>query len=285
MNEQKKKKKKIICGNCGKYGHTYKTCTSPVMSLGIIAFRRMNDNTEFLLIRRKDTLGYIEFLRGKYGINDKKYITNLFSEMTKQEIYKLKNWTFDDIWKNLWMDQNSKQYKKEYEKSKERFNFVMNCDKINIKQIISQIGIFWEEPEWGFPKGRRNIRENDLDCAIREFHEETGITIDDISILSNLDPIEEIFYGSNNVKYKHIYFLAYSNMIKNPIINQDDIRQVSEVSKISWLSYEEAKNKIRPYNIEKLKVLEKINNILKMIYNENHKNNNHNSYNNNLLFI
>jgi 8-oxo-dGTP pyrophosphatase MutT (NUDIX family) len=34
------------------------------------------------------------------------------------------------------------------------------------------------EPEWSFPKGRRKIKENDLDCAVREFCEETQLTKD-----------------------------------------------------------------------------------------------------------
>ena len=38
--------------------------------------------------------------------------------------------------------------------------------------------------------------------------------------------------------------------------------QKSEVSKISWLSYEEALEKIRPYNLEKKEVLNKINTLL-----------------------
>ena len=29
---------KIYCGNCGKSGHTYRKCTEPVTSTGIIAF-------------------------------------------------------------------------------------------------------------------------------------------------------------------------------------------------------------------------------------------------------
>jgi 8-oxo-dGTP pyrophosphatase MutT (NUDIX family) len=32
----------------------------------------------------------------------------------------------------------------------------------------------WEEPEWGFPKGRRDTQESDWVCALREFKEETG---------------------------------------------------------------------------------------------------------------
>jgi 8-oxo-dGTP pyrophosphatase MutT (NUDIX family) len=31
--------------------------------------------------------------------------------------------------------------------------------------------------QWGFPKGRRNVNENDLCCAVREFKEKKLVTI------------------------------------------------------------------------------------------------------------
>ena len=34
---------KIYCGNCGRSGHTYKKCTEPVTSVGIIAFNENED--------------------------------------------------------------------------------------------------------------------------------------------------------------------------------------------------------------------------------------------------
>ena len=273
MNE-KKNKKKIICGNCGKIGHIYKNCKLPIMSLGILCFKeRKGDPRKYLLIRRKDTLGFVEFLRGRYDVNDKNYIINLFREMTTNEVKRILSNDFDTLWKELWMEQSIKYFKNEYEISKERFNIIRNDPFINIVNIIKEIGVFWDEPEWGFPKGRRNIRENDIDCATREFKEETGYNEEDIILLKNLDPIQEQFYGSNNIQYKHLYFLAKFIGNKNPIININDKNQVSEISKIGWFTYDEAINIIRPYNIEKKNVLTTTHNFLeKMSYKENEKN-------------
>ena len=108
MNE---KKNKIICGNCGKIGHIYKNCKFPVMSLGIIAFKYENSSFKYLLIRRKDTLGFVEFLRGKYNINDRNYILNLFKEMTQNEVKRILSDDFDTLWKQLWMEQSIKYFK------------------------------------------------------------------------------------------------------------------------------------------------------------------------------
>lgn len=260
-NLKKKNYKTIYCGNCGKKGHTYKFCKEPVISLGIVSYKIENGIIKYLLIRRKDTIGYVEFMRGKYSLNDIDYIKNLFSEMTKNEIYNINEYSFDILWNKLWLDQKSKQYKNEYLKSKDKFNKIKN--KGILDNIIKNIKYFWHETEWGFPKGRRNLRETDIKCAKREFYEETCIKEDNITIITNIKPIEEIFLGSNGVKYKHIYYIANCNNKIDVKIDTNNLQQKSEVSNIAWFSYEKALNIIRPYHQEKKKVLKVINSIIK----------------------
>ena len=67
----------LYCNNCGKKGHLYNQCKLPITSLGIIAFRFNEKKLEFLMIRRKDTLGFIDFMRGKYSLQNKEYIKNM----------------------------------------------------------------------------------------------------------------------------------------------------------------------------------------------------------------
>jgi ADP-ribose pyrophosphatase YjhB (NUDIX family) len=63
-------------------------------------------------------------------------------------------------------------------------------------------------PEWGFPKGRRNrCGETGLECALRELQEETGIHRSRIEIAPG-KPFEEVFTGSNGVRYRHVYYAA-----------------------------------------------------------------------------
>ena len=78
-------KKYNFCNNCGKQGHLFHQCNHPIISSGIIAFRKGTEGIEFLLICRKDSLGYIDFLRGKYPLYNKIYIQNLIDEMTIYE--------------------------------------------------------------------------------------------------------------------------------------------------------------------------------------------------------
>ena len=43
--------------------------------------------------------------------------------------------------------------------------------------------------------------------------------------------------------------------------NENDY-QTSEVGELKWMSYNECINKIRPYNLEKIEILKKLNKVL-----------------------
>lgn len=256
----------IFCNNCGRGGHLFSHCKLPITSIGIIAFRKTVKGIEYLMIRRKETLGFIDFIRGKYSLNDKNYIMNMLKQMTKDEIYLLLNETFDKIWNKIWCDDVLiTQYRNEELSSCEKFETLKQgvygkTEFYNLKSLIDEcIDDVWLEPEWGFPKGRRNINENDYDCAIREFCEETGYRRQYLHNIENVIPMEEIFTGSNYKSYKHKYF------IMNMDVNQTSSTygfQRSEVSKMEWMNYKDCLSHIRDYNLEKKKVLEKINNVL-----------------------
>lgn len=91
------------CNNCGKHGHSFNNCKVPITSFGIIAFRKTpNGVLEYLMIRRKDTLGYVDFMRGKYSIYNKDYIMNMIKQMTEKEKDGLLHLSFETLWYNLW---------------------------------------------------------------------------------------------------------------------------------------------------------------------------------------
>ena len=102
FNENTTTKKTIQCLNCGYHGHTIKTCNYPVTSYGIICYH-INSNREikYLLIQRKDSLCYIEFIRGKYDLNNLNFLCNIFKCITNDEKEITKNKDFDFLWKKL----------------------------------------------------------------------------------------------------------------------------------------------------------------------------------------
>ena len=171
------------CNNCGKHGHNYNQCKLPITSLGLITYRINNNKIEYLMICRKDTLGFVDFMRGKYSTNNKSYIMNMLIQMTSFEKKILLEKSFDELWSYIWGDVCiSNQYKSEENISKTKFNTLRNGIKFknkqfNLNDLIEESNKFkiWNEPEWGFPKGRRNLYEKDIDCAKREFEEESGV--------------------------------------------------------------------------------------------------------------
>ena len=255
----------VFCNNCGKYSHMFHQCKQPITSIGIIAFRSNENKLEYLMIRRKNTLGFLEFMRGKYPLYNKVYLLNIMNEMTMDEKNHLLNDTFEQLWEYLWGESIGIQYRNEEKISREKFislklGITVNNSEYSLESLINESNTNWLEPEWGFPKGRRNYQEKDIQCAIREFEEETQYNKNQLKIIQNLAAYEEIFTGSNYKSYRHKYYLAYMDIDK---MNDKEHRHYNnEVGKILWCSFEEACKLIRPYNLEKLSVLEKINKVL-----------------------
>lgn len=279
-----------ICGNCGIKGHIYKECTGPITSIGIIAFRQnendklsdifinyldkvesnRNNENKVLLIQRKDTMGYIDLIRGKYPKdNAEKYIKIFISEMIPEEINSLKTKDFDTLWDELWADHTSKYYKNDKKEAKEKFS-KLDLTKFINDSLIQQ----WCFQEFGLPKGRRNLHETFKKCAIREFEEETGYSSDDYIILDELGYIEEEFTGSNDIQYKHIYFLAtIHNDSEYPSINPLNKYQLNEIKNIGFFTLSECMSLIRNYNTEKKNIITKCFNAINMFNNATRINN------------
>ena len=258
-----------FCNNCRKHGHLHYQCKTPITSFGLIVFRQRTVEfsetpiIEYLMIRRRDTLGFIDFMRGKYSIFDKSYISNMIVQMTTSEKTRLLTQPFNAIWAELWGEnaQESAMYSAEEQKSRENFNalrkgIVLKNDLYTLQTLVEDTltGTQWENAEWGFPKGRRNYQEKDFDCAVREFCEETGYPSASIVPIHNIAPYEEIFIGSNYKSYKHKYYLAYMSYSDSA---QECNVQSSEVSCAEWKTYEDCLVSIRAYNAEKKRVLEK----------------------------
>jgi ADP-ribose pyrophosphatase YjhB (NUDIX family) len=380
----------------------------PIISNGIIAYRKHPETKaiEYLMIRRRHTLGLMDFIRGKYSVYNKYYIMNMISQMTVEEKNMLLVNSFDEILANVWdkpldkpldkppglfinqqrndvanadllanplrknvcfssskstsadshssgsmtvkemnpspngqiqifdglnqrrnkmgypevsdvnfrghnledakrdvpfqifdglnkwsqCDSTDNRYKSEEVISRDKFNqlkrgiyydnskkgktnshstnnmFTQSDQPItpsySLESIINECQQSWCEPEWGFPKGKRNYNENDIDCAVREFYEETGFKSRNmIFIVNNIAPYEEIFMGSNYKSYKHRYFLMYVDYNTSLTEKMTDTDKL-EISKVEWKSFNDCLSAIRPYNLEKKRILSNVNIVL-----------------------
>jgi 8-oxo-dGTP pyrophosphatase MutT (NUDIX family) len=298
--------KNVYCVNCGEKGHVVKECTGPITSFGILAFKIVNNQEEeifdknirlenlinkyyyqsfgntsnsitsnilpypkikFLMIQRKDTMGYIDFVRGKYPEDNevmKKSLLNIcLEEMTYKEKQNLLTKSFDTIWNDLWVNHESKCFKNEYELAKKKFS------ELDIPNLISNSNTYFEFQEFGFPKGRRNMKETNIACAEREFFEETGYDKSSYDFIKNYPIIYEEFVGTNGVKYRHIYYLVkMKDDVLPPKIDNSNVIQTGEVQNIGWFSFDECMTLIRPYDKAKKNMINRVyNDLQKMNHN------------------
>ncbi|KAJ3352338.1 hypothetical protein GGF32_003826 [Allomyces javanicus] len=293
---RKKLRPGLSCANCGVHGHFIKDCAGPVTSFGIIAFRRnyrgpktnksrspvylcdkhrrsppadyrgqtpyqSQDGIEFLMVQRKDTMAFTDFMRGKYRREDTALLSTFIGELTCSERKRILESTFDEIWSNLWVNHNSRCYIREYSAAKDKYDGLR--DK---KALFDSIECNWCEPEFGFPKGRKNMRESSLKAAICETCEETGYSERHLNVLSptHFPILNETFIGTNGIKYQHIYYIAeIDSALETPEMDADNIHQASEIQDVCWMSFGECMRLIRPYDTAKQDVLVRARDLIK----------------------
>ena len=275
-----------VCTNCGKSGHAYRFCLDPVSSYGVLIFRWVGSSpswtpqkefcrdsrnsiglvglhAEVLMIQRKDSLGFMDIMRGKYKLLEPEYIQKQLHGMTESERNRLLNDDFDKIWHDLWGGdmESSQRYAHDRVNSKAKLSelragFTLpSGKKYCLADLLRQEPVVYTTPEWGFPKGRRDPYETDIQCAYRELHEETSIEEEDLWKVVNVAPFKEIFYGSNDIHYRHTYYLA--QYIGQKTISYDALNpeMTREIGNIAWKGFDEALMLLRPDNVEKRAIL------------------------------
>ena len=231
-------------------------------SYGLIVFKR-DEPTSFLFVRRRDTHAYIDFLQGKYQFTN---IPMMIESMTKTELNNIKTKSFDEMWQKLWefhpANGNTPWHFEQKRKAKERFN---KCDWK--KFIVTAKDAQYTHADWGFPKGKLNrkrfgTKENPLDCALREFEEETGYSRNDIYVwnpptsTNGGQVVQETNQGNDNNFYCNEYFIAELKNIEKELPAIDKNFRCGEISSMGWFSYFEAEQMMRPHQYNKLRALQ-----------------------------
>ena len=261
---------KIICKNCGKRGHHIRNCISPKCSYGVILYKETESKMELLMIRRRHTLGFVQFIRGQYMYNDIDYIMTLFNVMTYEEIDLIKNRDFKYLWDFLWYNKDSQNSRmisnmktayKKYNVIKK--GFLINELNINIEYFINNKHTKYSEQEWGFPKGKRNNHESDLNAAKREFLEETGI--DKKNVIFKKKLFIENYTSYDNVNYRNIYYLAECKKKDIKLsISEDIIEQITEISAVKFVDINNCSSYVRNYSKAKIKIINDVKDYLKL---------------------
>ena len=286
---EKRYKKNVICLNCNNVGHIQKNCKYPINSYGIILFKVDNDNDnniKFLMIQRKYSYAYLSLLQAKYLYNidnddiNKEQLLHLISLLPLNERYLIKRYSFKYLWNKIWIWKSNNTCKNidilENKFNELKKNYIHLIMEHNLDNVLL-------EPEWEFPKGKRMKDESNLQCALRECEEETGIYIYKV-----YDKIYyEKFIGSNGLAYCNNYYLSeYNSYDENFFMynlyshnndnndNNDNIYynpykddQCAEIRKIGWFTLEQILQKIS-HQDHKIKLINNIYRILKTNINE-----------------
>ena len=287
-------KNESMCSNCGGTGHGYRVCIEPVSSYGVLVFRWISRSrvwpqvNEFckdpinptgitslvpqvLMIQRKDSLGFMDIMRGKYKVNEPDYIKKQLKGMTEGERQKLKSMEFEEIWHELWGSDTESTQRYVHDRVNSRVKLaelragikLPTGEQYSLDDLLRQEPALYTTPEWGFPKGRRDPYESDIHCAYRELEEETSITEQELFKVTNIQPFIEQFYGSNNIHYRHTYYIAQYVGERDISYDKLNSEMTREIGNLAWKNLDEAILLLRPENLEKRSMLLQLANLLR----------------------
>jgi 8-oxo-dGTP pyrophosphatase MutT (NUDIX family) len=211
------------------------------ISFGIIITRvdASTNRPEAVLVRGRYSYEYAEFVHGRYSRKNTRAVAALFDAMSVNERLDIYSLDFAQMWYRIWLTAERRElYNKKFAKFQAAW---MRDDSGEYLRRLVQAsrpvqhdgGIRLE-----FPKGKRQSnREPDLNCAIRETEEETGIAKRDYQILPGFK--RRVSYVHMGVRYVNVYYVAVARRDLPVGIDLRDLDQVSEVSEVRWMDIEQ----------------------------------------------
>lgn len=226
-------------------------------SYGVI-LARYNEHLnipEYLMVCRKSTYCYVDFILGKYDDKNTDYLKFMVKNMTYSERISISTKNFEDLWKDLYYNSRAPNGAF-YDYVSSKFYKVRDF----FIQFNTSLSCIYKWPEWGFPKGRPNQSEDPLDCATRELYEETRICQDNYKIINTIMPFEEKYVGTNGHSYRNVFFIGKASRECNGHLDKSNTAQAREIGFIKWFKYEDATKQFRDHEESKRAVLSLVHN-------------------------
>lgn len=194
---------------------------------------RGNENKwEVLLIQKRYTYEYMDFVLGKYyNIRDKNMIRNNFGKMTYDEKMLILSMNFDYMWYHIWKCDNKNKC---YEVAKNKFQKKYGNKRNKLIKLMANTScgnLFWE-----IPKGRIEKGEGRISAAVREFNEETNVPKRFYKILPDFNRKKKII--KSTMEYHMTYYIAITNGNFSISMNYNNSEQVKEVKNLKWFSFD-----------------------------------------------
>lgn len=216
------------------------------VGIALCKFNEEKHKIEMVMVKKRCTYYFTLFILGAYRLSDNKRLLYLFSRMTPEEKLIVLTFNFETMWNHHWQTHNNnpKFNRKKiadfsvYTAKKNKFDkLIMDDNGKRIRHLISisrNSSLIWE-----IPKGRKDFdHENDIECAVREFQEETGISKDYYRILPEIKPFKTV-ERDGDTYYISTYYVAVPTKQIKLRIDFDMLDQICEIIDIRWISSEE----------------------------------------------
>jgi 8-oxo-dGTP pyrophosphatase MutT (NUDIX family) len=227
--------------------------TKSSFGISLVRFNEFHRRYEILIVKRRISYAFTDFVLGNYSLHNKIQIRNLFNKMTNDEKIEILKGDYENLYYRLYL-QNPPVVNNKINNVMDIFNPTKTSEMRNylfrkhhyeklyyennglyMKMLItnsaSNNAVIYE-----IPKGRLHKNERPLDGAIREFTEETNFKRSLYTILDK--PPIQTSYVSDNVKYYIRLYLAYTNC-QEEIKLRFNPQQISEISEIRWCGFNE----------------------------------------------
>lgn len=202
------------------------------ISFGIACCRRAsNRQIEILLVRKRITYAFNQFVHGRYNAKSTTEMKKLFNNMTIDEKLDILSLKFMQLWYRVWLNCPPNDA---FFTAKSKFDSTWAIDNgYRLKKLIaSSVSV---ERMWEIPKGKKKrITEPDLNCAVREFHEETGIGLGSYHLYPYAK--RNMSYVDAGCKYTNNYYIAFAPPGRETKIDFGNPDQIAELSGIQWMS-------------------------------------------------
>lgn len=214
------------------------------VSAGIICLNYYEGEYRVLVVKKKISYAFEYFIKTIHKKKKNNELIKCFKNMTYEEKFALSTFNADYILYRLFSDFDSVK--------KTKMNIINNFNKYfttyySYNLIYSLLNTTSSIPlEYDLPRGRINDDETLLECAMREFREETTLQKKQYRLFPKFSVKSTIV--DNNVKYEYHYFLALLDDRENKInknnvnyINFYNKKQSDELSELRWLNLNELK--------------------------------------------
>lgn len=204
-----------------------------VLSNGIALCKRCNDGIiRVLMVNHRYTYAFYAFVCGKYNEFSDQAMIDLFDAMTIDEKVDILSLNFQQLWYRIWL--GSVPHVSMFLRARNRFSDRIVADGGTRIRDLMRRSRRYATRVWEIPKGRKKGKgEGEMDCAIREFYEETGIPRSAYHITQGT---YRLTFVDEGICYDTTYFIAVTGRDVVQRLNSAALEQVGEICDMRWVS-------------------------------------------------